>query len=128
MILEHDLERLELSISRFLRIGALGAGLLLLAGWTWRLGFTSTDDANPFAPFATHVARSLVLNIGDAWTSGDIGLLIEYVGLGALISLPVLRVAFVAALFARGRDRILACAAGVFLCGLALSLALGFEV
>lgn len=125
---ERDLEHLELSISKFLRFGALSAGAMLLIGWLWRLGFKGAMSADPFAPFATHVARSLTLNISNAWNTGDSGLLIEYARLAALISLPVLRVALVATLFARGRDRVLACAAALVLCGLALSLALGFEV
>lgn len=119
-------EALELVIARFLRIGAGLSGLLLAVGWFTRLLAGRAEGG--FDRFAEHKPVTLVTSLSSAWAAGDTGLLIAYAGLGVLISLPVLRVAFVALLFVRNRERALAAAAAFVLLVLGLSFWLGFEV
>jgi uncharacterized membrane protein len=117
------LRSLELAIARFLRFGALFSGCLLLLSWVllmWRGG-------SPFAGLAAHQAVSLRAGLQSALRARDAGLLLGYAGLATLIGLPILRVALVAALFGRGRERGLALAAGAVLFALGLSFVLGFE-
>lgn len=118
------LQRLELSIARFLRAGATVAGVLLGSGWALRLGRGSVG----YDAFAVHRPSSLAIDVVQAWANRDVGLLVSYLGLAVLISLPIIRVALVATLFVRGHERALAAASALVLFGLAMSFVLGFSV
>jgi len=76
--------RLELRISWLLRWGVFLAGALLFTGWMTFLDFSQ----NPLAKFQEYKNESLQQSLRSALVSGDWGLLIAYLGLALLISLP----------------------------------------
>jgi uncharacterized membrane protein len=115
---------LELFIAKFLRYGVLAAGLLLFAGWMSQINF----HQNIFVNFETYHYAPLVPTLKALLANQNWGLLIAYVGLIALIALPITRVALVAVVFLIERDFLLAGCAIVVLFGLALSFVLGFEI
>lgn len=114
----------ELAIARFLRYGALFAGVLLAAGWATRAA-TGRDDAG-LSVFSERRETDLLASLEAARQAGDVGLLVAYAGLLVLVSLPVLRVAFVAGLFLRNGERAMAAAALFVLATLGFSVWLGF--
>ncbi len=120
----NEIQRLELRIAKFLRIGVIVAGLLMLAGFV--LNFQLRG--NPFFNFETYDRIPLADLLAHHWAHRRWGQLVSYAGLGALISLPLIRVLLTAVLFLRQRDYLMAILAGLVLAGLAVSFTLGFEL
>lgn len=115
---------LELFIAKFLRYGVLLAGLLLLIGWMTQIDF----HHNAFEAYKTYKDAPLVETLSHAYAADQWGLLTAYLGLGVLISLPLLRVALTAVVFIVDRDYTLAFCAVVVLGGLLISFILGYEI
>jgi uncharacterized membrane protein len=120
----NDLESLEIKISKFLRFGVLFAGFFILVGWLLNFQWSG----NPFAGFESydHIQFSdlaLVYYRNQNW-----GVLICYVGLFLLISLPIIRVLLTAILFLKQKEFILAGIALFVLSGLLISFTLGIEL
>ena len=115
---------LELFIAMFLRYGVLLAGILLFIGWMSLIDF----HHNAFEAFATYREAPLADTLSQIITNHYWGMLIAYLGLGVLISLPLLRVALTAIVFIVDRDYTLAACALLVLAGLLLSFTLGFQI
>lgn len=122
--MKQDGQSLELFISKFLRIGILMAGVLMLAGWLSQLSF-STDI---FSNFQTYHEVRLIPTLRSLFDNKEWGLLTSYAGLFVLICLPLLRVVMTLVVFLRNRNYILAGVSALVLLGLFLSVALGFEI
>jgi uncharacterized membrane protein len=115
---------LEFKIAKFLRIGVLVAGLLMLIGW-----LTSFQWAgNPLEKFHSYSQLPVFLHLELALMDENWGLLISYVGLLALISLPVLRVLLTMILFIKQKEFILAGVAALVVIGLLVSFTFGIEL
>ena len=121
-----DLERMEFAIAKFLRFGALAAGVVLLIASA--LMIVEARGSDPLAGLDVHRSTPLYAAWTGAIAAGNWGLVFGYVGLFILISLPILRVALTAVLFLRGGERALCAAAAFVLATLALSFALGFAI
>lgn len=120
----NDLETLELKISKFLRWGVVFSGILMLSGWI--ISFKWTADS--FVNFQTYDHISIQELIGFHWKKKDIGPLVSYAGLFALISLPLIRVFLTGILFIRSGEKILATIAALVLLGLFISFSFGIEL
>jgi uncharacterized membrane protein len=119
-----DLENLELKISKFLRLGVIVAGIFMLIGW-----LASFDpSSNPFVSFAEYDKLPLQYAIAIYYQNQQWGVLISYVGLFCLISLPIIRVLLTSIIFIKQKELTLASIAGVVLVGLVLSFVLGIEI
>lgn len=121
---DQELEALELKIAKLLRYGVILAGALIFAGWMLQIQFTT----NPFANFKSYYGLSMLANLESAWTSANWAVLISYVGLLVLISLPILRVLMTAILFLRQKDTIMASLAFFVFIAILISCALGLEL
>lgn len=119
----NEIENLELKISKFLRYGVIFAGIVILIGWITMFKFSNTFytfrfyDKLPFidiVPFYVYRER---------W-----GILLSYVGLIILISLPIIRVFLTAFLFIKQKEYILATIAIVVSIALIFSMFLGIEL
>lgn len=119
-----QLESLELKISKFLRLGVLCSGFFLLLGW---LGNFSFENSNP-ARFATYSPVDMFTSIEVALMGGNWALLLSYLGLIILISLPMIRVLLTAVLFLKQKENILAAIAGFVLVALIVSFTFGIEL
>jgi uncharacterized membrane protein len=116
--------RLERHIATFLRVGVIAAGVLLLIGWLLDIQF----DKNPFLRFNLYAPLPFVEGFKLALQSRAWGLVFSYVGLVALISLPVIRVLMTALVFFKQRDYILSGIAVFVLIALIGSMLLGIEL
>lgn len=121
---ESRLFSLELFIAKFLRYGVFFAAALLFIGWMLQIDF----QHDTFASFSTYKNIPLHQALTDLIAAKSYGLLISYLGLAVLISLPVLRVMLTAIAFVFERDFLLAAIAGVVLCGLLYSFVLGYKI
>lgn len=115
---------LELRISLLLRWGVLLAGAFMLIGWITLLDFSQ----NPLAEFHEYKGEGLKQSLQTALDNGQWGLLVAYLGLALLISLPLLRVLMTAVLFVKQKERVLAAIAFVVFATLILSFSLGIEL
>lgn len=115
---------LELRISLLLRWGVLLAGAFLLVGWVTLLDFSQ----NPLAAFHEYKGESLKQSLQTAVDNGQWGLLVAYLGLVLLISLPLLRVLMTAILFVKQKEKVLAVIAFFVFAALILSFSLGIEL
>ena len=115
---------LELFIAKFLRYGVLLAGVLLFIGWMSQIDF----HHNTFEAFSSYREAPLADTLSQIITNRYWGLLIAYLGLGVLISLPLIRVALTAVVFIVDRDYTLALCALLVLAGLLLSFTLGYQI
>ena len=120
----NQIESLEYKIATFLRAGVIVAGTLMLTGWLIQFKL----HGNPFFNFETydHIPLADLLKIHlhhKSW-----GVLISYVGMVTLISLPIIRVVLTAILFIRQKEYVLAMIAFAVLAGLILSMTLGIEL
>ncbi len=113
----------ELAIAKVLRVGVLVAGGLMAVGWLAQIDFVG----NVFTRFATYQSRPLGDTLEALLAAKDWARLTAYLGLAALVSLPILRVFFTFIMFVRGRERVLAAAALFVLMGLAVGILLGFS-
>jgi uncharacterized membrane protein len=112
---------MELKISKFLRLGVIVSGLIILTGWI----VSFNPKKNPFLALQTYrpftIFDSLQMNvILENW-----GHLIIYFGLFLLISLPVLRVVLSTILFIKQKEKTMALIGATVLLGLILSFSLG---
>lgn len=119
-----DLFALELFIAKLLRYGVFLAGILIFIGWASQIDF----HEDTFSHFTAYKASPLIPALQGLWARAEYGLLISYLGLGVLISLPVLRVAMTGAVFIKQKDFIMAGLVALVLSGLILSFVLGFEI
>lgn len=117
------LQDLELKISKFLRIGVIVAGVMMLAGWLTSFQWFG----NPLTKFHTYSQLSVFLHLELALMDENWGMLLSYAGLIALISLPVLRVLLTMVLFFKQKEYILAVVAAFVLIGLFVSFTFGME-
>lgn len=120
----NNIESLELKIANFLRFGVVIAGILMFVGWMAQFKIS----ANPFFNFETYDHIPMKDLLSFHLKQKNWGMLISYMGLVALISLPVIRVILTAILFLRQKDFILALVAIVVLVGLIISMTLGIEI
>lgn len=122
--MSNETQSLELFIARFLRRGVLVAAFFIFLGWVFQISFTQ----NVFQDFHNYQDKPLqhtltLLLQQKAWS-----LLVAYLGLIILISLPILRVCMTGFIFLKQKNyRMLSLVCLVF-AGLILSLALGFIV
>lgn len=117
----NELERMELKISKFLRIGVIISGTIIAIGWA--LSFN--DDYDPFENLKTYHQISLINSFQIQFMLENWGLLIIYFGLMILISLPVLRVFLSIVLFVKQKEKTMALIGAIVLVGLILSFSLG---
>ena len=120
----NEIEELELKIAKFLRYGILVAGLLIFIGWAINFEWSG----NPFARFQVYSHAQMSDLVEVSFMAQDWGILISYVGLFALISLPIIRVLLTAVLFVKQKEYTLAMIAVFVLSGLITSFALGIEL
>jgi uncharacterized membrane protein len=119
----NQIESLELKIAKFLRVGVIIAGVLMLIGWLIQVKFIS----NPFYVFDTYDQIPFVDLVRYHIYRKNYGVLLSYTGLIALISLPIIRVFLTAILFIKQQEFKLALIAMAVLIGLILSMALGIQ-
>lgn len=120
----NDIESLELKISKFLRAGVYLAGAIMFIGWVWKFQW----NGNPFFNFEVYDRIPLTDLIKQHIYLKDWGILISYLGLMVLISLPLIRVFLTGILFFRQKEYTLAGIAFVVLSGLTASMLLGLEI
>lgn len=118
------MDDLELRISKFLRAGVITAGIFLFIGWMSLL----FANGSSFVTFQTYHAIPLSESLGAALDAHSWTIIIAYVGLIILISLPILRVMLTAFIFLKQKEYLLAGIAGFVLITLILSFALGIEL
>lgn len=119
-----QLESLELRISKFLRLGVLVAGLFMLIGWISQ----SINQPDSLVALKTYHSSTLSETLSNAWTTSSWGVLISYLGLAILISLPITRVFLTAVLFLKQKEYLLAGIAAFVLVALIVSFSLGIEL
>jgi uncharacterized membrane protein len=118
-----SIESLELRIGKFLRIGVIFAGSLMLIGWLSKFNFT----VNSLYVFDTYDQIPLKDILAFHYIRKDWGTLVSYLGLTTLISLPVIRVFLTTIIFIKQKEFALAAIAFVVLLALFFSMALGIE-
>jgi uncharacterized membrane protein len=118
------LESVELLIAKFLRYGVILAGAVLLIGWMMQIDFTQ----NVYTGFSHYSHEDLVQRLTAAWVGQDWSILVCYLGLTLLISLPFIRVLLTAIVFIIDKDYIMASCALLVVFGLILSVSLGFQI
>lgn len=119
-----ELESLELKISKLLRAGVLAAGFLMLIGWIAHLVLKGSS----FELLKTYNAVSIDETFKIAIANNSWSVLIAYLGLIILISLPITRVFLTAFLFLKQKEYILAGIASFVLIALLVSFSLGIEL
>jgi len=119
-----ELDRLELKISKFLRVGVLVAGALMATGWIANV-LAGAGSVNLLEHYAN---VSLNRDWRDSVARGDWFRLTSYVGLFVLISLPFTRVVLTAVLFVKQREWVLAAVAGFVALALVGSVVMGIEL
>lgn len=121
---DQSLHDLEMTISKLLRLGVMGAGILLALGWLWLL----FNNGDVLAGFSNYEPHSFFETIQWALINRDKAMLISMAGLALLVSLPIIRVFMTAVLFVKQKDFILAIMAfAVFACLIA-SFMLGIDL
>ena len=118
-----DINKMELLISKFLRLGVIISGLIILSGWL--MSFEA--DKNPFISLQSYQHFSLINSLEMNFILNNWGKVISYLGLMILISLPVLRVFLSTILFIRQKEKMMAFLGTVVFIGLILSLFMGIE-
>ncbi len=121
---ETELENLELKISKFLRYGVLVAGAFLAVGWISQFSLTE----NPYEFFTSYDNIPLQDIIQLYIRNKEWGILISYVGLALLISLPLIRVFLTAFLFIKQKEYHLAAIASLVLICLVISFSFGIDL
>jgi uncharacterized membrane protein len=114
---------LELKISKFLRGGVIVSGIIMLIGWLPELG-----HGDPFESLKEYHPRPLVDQLVQDWDQQGWGLLICYLGLGILISLPLIRVLLTAVLFMKHDEKLLAGIAAFVFVALIVSFSFGIKL
>jgi len=119
----NELERMELKISKFLRVGVLISGITIAAGWIWSFD----PNADPFANLQTYRPLNLMDSFEISFMLQYWGRMLCYLGLFFLISLPVIRVLLSILLFIKQKEKAMALIGAIVLVGLILSFSLGTE-
>ncbi len=119
----NELERMELKISKFLRIGVVISGLIIAVGWIW--SFDSSVDS--FKNLQTYQPLNLIDSFEISFMLQYWGRMLCYLGLMILISLPVIRVLLSIFLFIKQKEKEMALIGAIVLIGLILSFSLGVE-
>ncbi len=122
--MSEDLHVLELKIAKFLRLGVLVAGALLLVGWIGMIS-THSDGLSGFHAYQEASLRELW---NQALATKRWPVLTSYVGLGCLISLPVIRVLLTSILFFRQHEKVLGGIALLVLLLLLFSFSQGIDL
>lgn len=119
-----QLEALEIKTSKFLRMGVIVAGILIGTGWvgTWN---SSTD---PLFSFKIYDQIPLIDVLQLHIRNGNWSVLVCYLGLLTLISLPFIRVLLTMVLFIKQKEIVLATISFAVLLGLMISMALGIDL
>lgn len=120
----NELESLELKISKFLRLGVIVAGLLMMIGFIVQFKW----NANPFYVFDTYDHIPLINQLKFHYRHQHWGHLSSYLGLIILISLPIIRVMLTGVLFIKQKEYPLAGIAFLVLLGLIISFTFGIEL
>ncbi|NUN05968.1 MAG: DUF1634 domain-containing protein [Bdellovibrio sp.] len=121
---KYSLHDLELLISYFLRWGVSFAGFTILLGWVWML-----RQENPrLTTFTDYHPQPLLESLHWAVLTNDRPMLICLLGLGILVTLPVLRVLMTAVLFFKQKELRLGTMALVVFAILVASFLLGIEI
>lgn len=115
---------LEYKIANLLRWGVLLAGGFLFVGWMSFLDFSQ----NRLASLHEYTDVSLSESLQTALQHSQWGLLMAYMGLALLVSLPLLRVLMTAFLFIQQKEKLLATVAFFVFAILLLSFSLGIEL
>jgi uncharacterized membrane protein len=123
MAVMNDIEKMELAIAKFLRIGVIIAGLVIAIGWL----LTLKVAANPFIDLQQYSELPLIQSLKMQFLLQNWGMIISYLGLALLISLPVLRVLLSAFLLIMQKEYLLAIIAGIVIIGLMISFGLGIS-
>jgi uncharacterized membrane protein len=126
MSTSHDksIQRSELLISHFLRLGVMVSGACLVLGVAGEAYVHGTSlDA-----FKVYSRQSFFENLQWAVLTNNRYTLITYMGLVVLVSLPVLRVFLTAILFLKQKERILAAVAMLVFIALICSFFLGIDL
>lgn len=120
-----ELNKLEYKIGKFLRYGVAVSGLLILVGWLMSVKFAYTEAFYSFRVYDTFpLQKILALYLRNKnW-----GILISYLGLFCLISLPLIRVLLTGWLFFKQKDYLLSLIAFGVLGALVLSFGLGLKL
>lgn len=118
-----DIHAMELMISKFLRAGIIFAGGLMLLGWIWNYQI----HTDVFFNFQSYDHIPLPYLWQHALQQGAWGAIISYIGLAALIALPVIRVLLTGILFLRQQEKQLAALAFIVLLTLIISMLAGLE-
>jgi uncharacterized membrane protein len=117
----NELERMELKISKFLRVGVILSGTIIAIGWA--MSFQA--EYNPFTNLKIYNNISLIDSIQIQFMLENWGRIVIYFGLGMLISLPVIRVFLSIILFVKQKEKKMALIGAIVLFGLILSFSLG---
>lgn len=119
----NNIEVLELKIAKFLRVGVIVSGILMLIGFTLQFKWSGNSLFN----FTVYDEIPLKDLLEINFHRGRWAPLISYSGLIVLISLPLIRVLLTTYLFIRQKEYPLAIIAGLVFIGLMLSMSLGIE-
>jgi uncharacterized membrane protein len=115
--------KLELRISKLLRVGVLLSGAFMFVGWMAQL----SNDPHPFSAFAHYQRVPLADSLENALLTQNWGMPVSYLGLFFLVALPSVRVFLTAILFLKQKEYRLAAIAFFVLLALGLSFSLGIE-
>ena len=116
-----DVEKIELKISRVLSRGVIFSGIMILSGWL--LSFNPQKD--PFSSLQIYRTYSLMSSVQLFVMLDEWGNLLSIMGLGLLISLPVIRVFISMILFYQHKEKKMALIAAMVFVGLILSFTQG---
>ena len=119
-----DVEKIELKISRFLSRGVILSGIMILSGWL--VSFNPNKD--PFASLQVYRTYSLFNSVQLFVMLDEWGNLLSVMGLGLLITLPVIRVFISMILFYKHKEKKMALIAALVFLGLLLSFTQGIWV
>lgn len=122
--MKDSLFSLELFIAKFLRYGVYTSAFFIAVGWIL-ISLKSPEDWSQFQQYHPQPLSDVMLQI---WATQNIGYLVSYAGLTALILLPFIRVLMTSAIFIKQKEYLMAAIAGVVLLGLTFSFLMGFEL
>ena len=119
-----ETHRLELIISKLLRVGVMTAGVCLLVGWVgmW------LNNGSVLSRFQVYEAEPLLEKIQWALLMRDRSLMMALIGLIILVCLPLVRVLLTGILFIRQKDYRLAVMAFAVFATLVASFFLGIDL
>lgn len=119
-----EMENLELKIAKFLRYGVIVAGVVIAVGWI--MAFDPSQ--NPLTSLSTYSRIDLFTQLELAFMDQNFGKLISYIGLGILISLPVIRVVLSTFIFLKQKEFLMAGIGLAVMIGLLVSFSFGIEL